>query len=41
MTRRMLINARTPEELRIAIIDGSTLENYQVEVAERGLTRAT
>ncbi len=35
----MLINARTPEELRIAIIDGSTLENYQVEVAERGLTR--
>lgn len=39
MTRRMLINARVPEEIRIAIIDGDTLENYQVEVAERGLTR--
>ncbi|MEE8278053.1 MAG: Rne/Rng family ribonuclease, partial [Thermoanaerobaculia bacterium] len=39
MTCRMLINARTPEELRIAIIDGTSLENYQVEVAERGLTR--
>ena len=35
----MLINARVPEEIRIAIIDGETLENYQVEVAERGLTR--
>ena len=39
MTRRMLINARVPEEVRIAIMDGETLENYQVEVAERGLTR--
>ena len=39
MTRRMLINARVPEEIRIAIIEGSTLENYQVEVADRGLTR--
>ena len=35
----MLINARTPEELRIVIIEGDNLENYQVEVAERGLTR--
>jgi ribonuclease E len=35
----MLINARVPEEIRIAIIEGPTLENYQVEVAERGLTR--
>ena len=35
----MLINARTPEELRVAIVDGSTLEDFQVEVAERGSTR--
>ncbi|MGB7490036.1 MAG: ribonuclease E/G, partial [Thermoanaerobaculia bacterium] len=39
MTRRMLINARVPEELRIAIVDGDVLENYQVEVADRDLTR--
>ena len=39
MSRKMLINARTPEEVRIAIVDDSKLENYQVEVAERGLTR--
>jgi len=35
----MLINARVPEELRIAIVEGDVLENFQVEVAERGLTR--
>ena len=39
MTRRMLINARAPEELRIAIVDKDVLENYQVEVADRDLTR--
>ena len=39
MTRRMLINARVPEELRIAIVENDLLENFQVEVAERGLTR--
>ncbi len=39
MTRRMLINAREPQELRIAVVDGSTLDSYQVEVAESGLTR--
>ena len=39
MTRRMLINARVPEELRIAIVDDGVLENYQVEVADRDLTR--
>ncbi len=39
MTRRMLINARVPEELRIAIMDGDVLENYQVEVSDRDLTR--
>jgi ribonuclease E len=35
----MLINAHNPEELRIAVMDGSILENYQVQVRERGLTR--
>lgn len=35
----MLINAQRPEELRIAIVADSHLENYQVEVAEAGLTR--
>lgn len=39
MIRRMLINAQNPEELRVAILSGSTLENFQVEVSERGLTR--
>ena len=35
----MLINAQTREELRVAIVDGHTLEDFQVEVAERGSTR--
>ncbi len=35
----MLINAQRPEELRIAIVRGNTLENFQVDVAESGLTR--
>lgn len=39
MTRRMLINAQRSEELRIAIITESTLDDYQVAVAESGLVR--
>jgi len=39
VTRRMLINAQSREEIRIAVLADSTLENYQVEVAEAGLTR--
>ena len=39
MTRRMLINAQRPEELRIAIVHGKTLESYKVDVAESGVTR--
>ncbi|HUP64405.1 MAG TPA: Rne/Rng family ribonuclease [Thermoanaerobaculia bacterium] len=39
MTRKMLINAQRPEELRIAILDGSTLENYQVEASEASQSR--
>ena len=35
----MLINAQRSEELRIAIIQGNNLENYQVDIAESGLTR--
>ena len=39
MTRRMLINAQRSEELRIAIMTGDTLDDYQVAVAESGLVR--
>ncbi|MDX1999821.1 MAG: Rne/Rng family ribonuclease, partial [Thermoanaerobaculia bacterium] len=39
MTRRMLINAQHPEELRIAVVSGSTLDSFQVEAAEAGVTR--
>ena len=39
MTRRMLINAQNPEELRIAIVSDSNLESFQTEVSERGLAR--
>ncbi len=39
MTRRMLINAQSPEEVRLAIVSDSTLEDYQVEVADRSLIR--
>jgi ribonuclease E len=35
----MLINAQRPEELRVAIVQGNSLENYKVDVAEAGLTR--
>ncbi len=35
----MLINAQRPDEVRVAIMDGDTLEGYQVEVAEGGLAR--
>ncbi|MGK2859615.1 MAG: Rne/Rng family ribonuclease [Thermoanaerobaculia bacterium] len=39
MSRRLLINAEKPEEVRIAILDGDRLETYQVEVAEGGVSR--
>jgi len=35
----MLINAQHTDQVRVAIVDGTTLESYQVEVAESGLTR--
>lgn len=39
MTRRMLINARSAEEARLAIVSNSTLDDYQLEVADRSLLR--
>lgn len=35
----MLINAQSPEEVRVAIVSDSTLDEYQVEVADQSLTR--
>jgi len=39
VARRMLINAQRPEELRIAVVNGENLEDYQVAIAQAGLTR--
>jgi ribonuclease E len=39
LTRRLLINARHTEELRVAVARDSALEAFHIEVAERGLTR--
>lgn len=39
MTRRMLINAHNPEELRVAVMDEKKLENFQIEGADSGLIR--
>ena len=35
----MLINAQRRGHLRVAIVEGTQLEDYQVEIAESGLTR--
>nr|XP_061806015.1 ribonuclease E-like [Nerophis lumbriciformis] len=35
----MLINAQRPEQLRLAIVEGKSLEDYQVDIKEAGLTR--
>ena len=39
MTRRMLINAQSPQELRMAILNDTLLENYQFDVEDAGLTQ--
>ena len=39
MTRRMLINAQNRAELRVALANDKFLDDYKVDVAERGLTR--
>ncbi len=36
---KMLINAQRAEQIRVAIVDGTTLTAYQVEIAEAGLCR--
>jgi ribonuclease E len=35
----MLINAVTPEEVRVAIVDGRALENFQVESSDKNLLK--
>lgn len=39
MTRKMLINARYAEELRMAVVEDGVLQSYRVEVAEAGVER--
>ena len=39
MTRRMLINAQRPEEVRIAIVSDNVLDQYEVAATESGLCR--
>ncbi len=39
MSRKMLINAQNPEEIRIATIENSTLQDFQVQVAESAQDR--
>ncbi|MCB1034808.1 MAG: ribonuclease, partial [Acidobacteria bacterium] len=39
MSRKMLINARHADELRVAIIEDGVLEAYEVEAAESGMRR--
>jgi ribonuclease E len=39
LSRKMLINAQRPEELRVAIISDGILDKYEVSAAEAGLVR--
>ena len=39
MTRKMLINAQRPEEVRVAIVTDSVLDKYEVSASESGLCR--
>ncbi|MDA8020779.1 MAG: Rne/Rng family ribonuclease [Thermoanaerobaculia bacterium] len=36
---KMLINSTRAEQLRVAVVDGTTLHEYQVQIDESGLTR--
>lgn len=36
---KMLINATRAEQLRVAVVEGTTLHEYQVQIDESGLTR--
>ena len=37
MTTRMLINAAREEQLRVAIVDGTELKDYHVEITDKAL----
>jgi len=39
VTRRMLINAQRADEVRIAIVNGNTLDTYEVAATDSGLCR--
>ncbi|MEM7583089.1 MAG: Rne/Rng family ribonuclease [Acidobacteriota bacterium] len=39
MTTRMLINAQRAEQVRVAIVHGNELKDYQVEITDRNLCR--
>ncbi|MCG8459080.1 MAG: ribonuclease E/G, partial [Holophagales bacterium] len=39
MTTKMLINSTRAEQLRVAIVEGNILQEFQVEIAQSGLTR--
>jgi ribonuclease E len=39
MARKMLINATRPEEVRVAIVHGTTMEAYEVAASESGLIK--
>ena len=39
MTRRMLVNAQRPEEVRIAVVSDKKLDQYEVSAIESGLHR--
>ncbi|MEM8934364.1 MAG: Rne/Rng family ribonuclease, partial [Acidobacteriota bacterium] len=39
MTTKMLINSTRAGQLRVAVVDGTILQEYQTEIAEAGLTR--
>ncbi len=39
MTRKMLINAQRPEEVRVAIVTDGVLDKYEVSASESGLCR--
>ena len=39
MTRRILINGRRAEEVRVAIVENQTLDDYEIETRRSGLLR--
>ena len=39
LTRRILINGRRAEEVRVAIVDNQTLDDFEIETKRSGLLR--